>query len=55
MSDPNNALRWLLAIVCCPPPLMFILGVLAANAVHRGWIQFDPSRAPRFGKRRDNE
>jgi len=53
MSDPNSALYWLIGLVCCPGPLMFVAGILVTNAFHRGWINLhvDRSRAPRFGRR----
>jgi hypothetical protein len=54
MSDPNNGLRWLIALVCCPAPLAFIAGVLLATAFQRGWIRspINPDRAPRWPWRR---
>jgi hypothetical protein len=53
MSDPNKALYWLIGLICCPGPICFTLGILLANAIHRGVFFVDRSKLPRWGKRRN--
>jgi hypothetical protein len=52
MSNPNSALYWLAGLICCPAPIAFVLGLLAARAFQSGWVNFrvDRSRAPRIGR-----
>ena len=56
MSNPNLAIRWLIAAACCwPSPTAVLVGILLANAFHRGWFKFkiDPTKAPKLNWRRN--
>lgn len=56
MSNPDNALRWLLLAACCwPSPFAVLGGILLASAFQRGWFNFriDRTKAPRLNWRRN--
>jgi hypothetical protein len=56
MSNPSNAIRWLIAAACCwPSPAAILFGVLITQAFHRGWlnITIDRTKAPRLNWRRN--
>jgi hypothetical protein len=52
MSNPNNGLWWLAALVCIWPLITFLLGILLATAFQRGWIHIRlPEKGPRIDAR----
>ena len=56
MSNPNNAVYWLLAAACCwPSPLALLGGFLLATLGQRGWlnIKIDRTKAPKLNWKRN--
>jgi hypothetical protein len=51
MSNPNNAIYWVIAaLLCWPSPIAVLITIFIVNAFHRGWIsiKIDRTKAPRL-------